>query len=186
MNEVIHHLPGCHECSRELVPCSWSPTHSALCHLHYIHVFYYSWVCKEARNQPTLPPAPLMIPTAAATTFFLRDADMQTCQMYHHKTSTSDTYCLNSTWHIFMSPVIKIPQYWSLHVPHRPFIAMAPKPCCLGKFSQMSDLVPPTWSVLSSPHPDNSGCIAWLCSLQTAAVCPSDHSRLCLFWQSYF
>lgn len=50
----------------------------------------------------------------------------------------------------------------------------------------MSDLILPTLNVLSSPHPDNSGCIAWLCSIQTAAVCPSDHSLLCLFWQVLF
>lgn len=32
----------------------------------------------------------LIIPTAAATPFSLRDTDMQTCQKHHHKTSISD------------------------------------------------------------------------------------------------
>lgn len=53
-------------------------------------------------------------------------------------------------------------------------------------FPKTSDLILPTVTVLSSPHPDNSGCIAWPCSLQTAAVCPSDHSLLSLFWQVLF
>lgn len=67
MNEVIHPLPGCHECSREVVPCSWAPTRSALCHLHSVHVLLQLGPqtlhpqgitalkgCKEARNQLTL------------------------------------------------------------------------------------------------------------------------------------
>lgn len=36
------------------------------------------------------------------------------------------------------------------------------------------------------PHPHNSGCVTWLCSLQMAAVRPSDHSLLCLFRQVLF
>lgn len=38
----------------------------------------------------------------------------------------------------------------------------------------------------TAPRPDDSGCVTWLCSVQTAAVLPSDHSLLCLFWQVLF
>lgn len=36
------------------------------------------------------------------------------------------------------------------------------------------------------PHPDDGGYVTWPCSLQTAAVHPSDHSLLCIFWQVLF
>lgn len=47
---------------------------------------------KKPTNSSPSSRMALIIPTAAATTFSLRDTDMQTCQKHHHKTSTSDTY----------------------------------------------------------------------------------------------
>lgn len=46
----------------------------------------------------------------------------------------------------------------------------------------------PNSSHLKCRHtpPDDSGCLTWLSSLQTAAVLPSDHSLLCSFWQILF
>lgn len=45
---------------------------------------------KKPTNPSSSSRMALIIPTAAATPFSLRDTDMQTCQKHHHKTSISD------------------------------------------------------------------------------------------------
>lgn len=102
---------------------------------------------KKPTNSSPSSRMALIIPTVAATTFSLRDTDMQTCQKHHHKTSTSDTnwiltreLILHTDFHAPWSPsqpslsklyltyiYTKIPQCCSLHVLHRPFIAVVPQ-----------------------------------------------------------
>lgn len=93
-------------------------------------------------------------------------------------------HCLTPTYYIFMSPVTKIPQCSSFHVPHKPFI-----PLRLTSLTVSKDF-PKCLTYLkwrhTPPRPGDSGCITWLCSSRMDAVLPSDHPLLCLFWQVLF